>query len=1103
MQFKRKLLAFLVSTTLVVGMIPFTQALPQAQALEGGTPAISVFEADSSGGEAQESLPNNPDNADGFATEGDLSVEGEDIQDEEADLSTEENPSTEEEGELAPLSAAELSDIQLQVLAALEEYPDAEYVENEVIVAFKDSTSLNEAGKTFEELEGIDEQSLTPQSLVSEDIVVVELSEGTDVFDAILELAAQPNVAYAHPNYLLHLCEASEGEYGEEDISLLAATTLNDAFASRQWALKTTNLYNTWTLARTNKKVAVAVIDTGVRIEHEDLKNVIVPGSYYDATKTKQTGDADGHGTHVAGIIAAEANNGKGVAGVSYNARIVPIRVQDSKRDIMSTSLIAAYTYLLGKLPNGKTRAQEWNVKVVNMSLGAPVPIPALENEINKAYSAGILTVCAAGNGADPYTNYRPDVPVYPGSYNRCINVSALKQGSGTLKDVFDSSYSSYGSTVNLSAPGTNIYSTINYSNTSYDDKDGTSMASPYVAGVAALVFASNPSATPAQVRTALEKTAVPRTGTNWKNYYGAGQVNPYEAVKYIAKNTITNDKPISAGMKINCKVTSTLPMATTWKWSIVSGSGTISSSGVLLPTKGNSTVKIRATYTQDSSVYVEKNIVIPKSVPIITASATSFTYDGTAKTPTYSIMYEGKTLKASTDFTVAYQKNVNAGTAKAIITGKGAWKGTEERTFTIKKAPLSSTTITVANATFTGSAVKPAPSVKFTNGKKQVQTLKAGTDYTVTYSGNTQVSNSGAKATITGTGNFSGTVTKNFSVKGVNITYFTHVQNVGNQAAVANGAMSGTSGRGLRVEALRINMVNNTGLSGNIEYQTQIQNIGWQGWKSAKTDGKSDKFVTGSLSGTSGQALRLETLRIRLTGDLAKNYDVYYRVHVQNVGWMGWAKNGEEAAGSVGLGLRMEAMQIYLKPKSSAKPGDSFKGITSAPGAPCAIDATAAGRTGAVSYNATLHIQSQGDTKYSRVNGTKTLGTSGKALRLEALKLALVDKPVSGGLSYSVHVQSIGWQKAVGENGIAGTSGRGLRLEALRINLTGDLAKQYDVYYRTHIQSIGWTGWAKNGQSCGSAGYGYRMEAMQVVIVKKGSTAPGMNASYFYQKKR
>jgi uncharacterized protein YjdB len=103
--------------------------------------------------------------------------------------------------------------------------------------------------------------------------------------------------------------------------------------------------------------------------------------------------------------------------------------------------------------------------------------------------------------------------------------------------------------------------------------------------------------------------------------------------------------------------------------------------------------------------------------------------------------------------------------------------------------------------------------------------------------------------------------------------------------------------------------------------------------------------------------------------------------------------------------------------------------------------------------------------------------------------------------ITYSSHVQNIGWQPFVAGGKLSGTSGRSLRLEALRISLTGELSKHYDIYYRTHVQNIGWTSWAKNGQSCGSAGYSYRMEALEIVPVPKGSAALGTNAKYFYQR--
>lgn len=148
-------------------------------------------------------------------------------------------------------------------------------------------------------------------------------------------------------------------------------------------------------------------------------------------------------------------------------------------------------------------------------------------------------------------------------------------------------------------------------------------------------------------------------------------------------------------------------------------------------------------------------------------------------------------------------------------------------------------------------------------------------------------------------------------------VNYRTHVQNVGWQKYVSNGAMSGTSGRSLRLEGINIELTNKP-YSGGITYQTHIQNIGWnQGWK---TDG--------AMAGTSGQSLRLEAIRIKLYGEMANHYDVYYRVHCQNIGWMGWAKNGEDA-GSAGYSYRLEGIQIVLVPKGGAAPGATYNGIT------------------------------------------------------------------------------------------------------------------------------------------------------------------------------
>lgn len=131
------------------------------------------------------------------------------------------------------------------------------------------------------------------------------------------------------------------------------------------------------------------------------------------------------------------------------------------------------------------------------------------------------------------------------------------------------------------------------------------------------------------------------------------------------------------------------------------------------------------------------------------------------------------------------------------------------------------------------------------------------------------------------------------------------------------NGQTSGTSGQSLRLEAIEIT-TNNQGYDLSVEYQTHVQNIGWQDWK---TEGQS--------SGTSGQGLRLEAIRINLTGSDAVNFDVYYRVHAQNLGWLGWALNGE-ASGSAGFGYRLEAIEIVIVPHGSPAPGSTLRSYVS-----------------------------------------------------------------------------------------------------------------------------------------------------------------------------
>ena len=155
------------------------------------------------------------------------------------------------------------------------------------------------------------------------------------------------------------------------------------------------------------------------------------------------------------------------------------------------------------------------------------------------------------------------------------------------------------------------------------------------------------------------------------------------------------------------------------------------------------------------------------------------------------------------------------------------------------------------------------------------------------------------------------------------NIMYKTHVQSFGWQTWKTNGQMSGTSGKAKRLEGINIKL-SNAPYSGGVRYTTHVQSYGWQGNENDPNTWRKD----GEMSGTSGQAKRLEAIRISLYGEMAEHYDIYYRVHAQSFGWLSWAKNGE-ASGTAGLAKRLEGIQIILVPKGSPEPGRTYDNIT------------------------------------------------------------------------------------------------------------------------------------------------------------------------------
>lgn len=273
------------------------------------------------------------------------------------------------------------------------------------------------------------------------------------------------------------------------------------------WGLKTLNVPSAWTLSK-GEGVKVAVLDTGVDHRHPDLVNNIECMANF-TSDTRCAMDFSGHGTHTAGIVAAE-DNGIGVVGVAPKARLYIAKVLgDDKGGTFESVTNGVYW----SIDNG--------VDIISMSLGAPIYDEGLHNAIKEAYEKNITVVAAAGNNG--FMDGEVD---YPAKYDEVISVGSINQ------DYSLSGYSSAGK-IEVVAPGNNIYST--YPGNSYAILSGTSMACPFISGVLALMigkhkktpFNHTPIDTPEQIREHLIRTADDYGMIGRDDYFGYGLVSP------------------------------------------------------------------------------------------------------------------------------------------------------------------------------------------------------------------------------------------------------------------------------------------------------------------------------------------------------------------------------------------------------------------------------------------------------------------------------------------------------------------------------------------------------------------------------------------------
>jgi serine protease len=257
-----------------------------------------------------------------------------------------------------------------------------------------------------------------------------------------------------------------------------------------------------------NRKVCI--MDTGYSLGHEDLPSSGVTG-FAKAAAGDWFNDGHGHGTHVSGTIAAIGGNGVGVVGVNpgNNLGIHMVKVFDD-----------AGSWAFGSdLVDGITSCMDAGANVISMSLGGPTFSATENTAFQNAANSGLLSIAAAGNDGNSSLSY-------PGSYDSVMSVGAVDSSKNIA------SFSQFNAQVEISAPGVNVEST--WKNNSYNTISGTSMATPHVAGVAALVWSYHTSCTAQNIRDALNATAEDRGASGRDNYYGYGIVKALDAKNYL-----------------------------------------------------------------------------------------------------------------------------------------------------------------------------------------------------------------------------------------------------------------------------------------------------------------------------------------------------------------------------------------------------------------------------------------------------------------------------------------------------------------------------------------------------------------------------------------
>lgn len=365
------------------------------------------------------------------------------------------------------------------------------FYENEIVVRFRQDPSPDEMNRIKGDVKAESARKLG--------YAYVFRSSTMDYSQLKVYFLNHWNPHYVEPHYL-YLTNDTVPETGS------LPNVPNDLlFAKYQWNLPAIETNQGWDLSKGSNDVIVGIVDTGADINHPDLQGQLLSG-YNVVDPGSDPLDDVGHGTHVAGIIGAVVNNNEGVAGISWYNKILPVKALDKSG--------SGTTYSVSE---GIIWAADHGAKVINLSLGNYADSQFLHDAVRYAYDKDVVLVSAAGND-------NTERPGFPAAYPEVLAVAA------TDANMKKASYSNYGDYIDVAAPGTSIAST--YPGNQYAALSGTSMASPHVAAMAALIRSRNPDLTNKQVMDIMCQSTIDLGPKGHDKYYGNGQIDIYKALQ-------------------------------------------------------------------------------------------------------------------------------------------------------------------------------------------------------------------------------------------------------------------------------------------------------------------------------------------------------------------------------------------------------------------------------------------------------------------------------------------------------------------------------------------------------------------------------------------